>query len=190
MTRVETLTRDPYAVWARDILRLYPVDRPDEQADARARGTAIHAAFERFAEACPGAMPDDAAAIFADLYLEDLETAGLPHEAMAREAALAAEAADWVADWERGRRDGRAIHVEKKGVRTLDIGQPGRSPSPPGPTASRSRPTAAAISSTTRPAGRRPRRRWTTGFSPQLTLTAADPAARRIRRTFGPSRAT
>lgn len=57
VTRVESLTRDPYAVWARDILRLYPMDRPDEQADARARGTAIHAAFERFAETYPGSLP-------------------------------------------------------------------------------------------------------------------------------------
>ncbi len=50
------LTRDPYAVWARDILRLYPLDRPDEQADARARGTAIHAAFERFADDLPRSL--------------------------------------------------------------------------------------------------------------------------------------
>jgi ATP-dependent helicase/nuclease subunit B len=49
VTRVEALTRDPYAVWARDILKLYPLDRPDEPVEARARGTAIHAAFETFA---------------------------------------------------------------------------------------------------------------------------------------------
>jgi ATP-dependent helicase/nuclease subunit B len=50
VTRVEALTRDPYAVWARDILKLYPLERPDEPVEARARGTAIHAAFEDFAE--------------------------------------------------------------------------------------------------------------------------------------------
>ena len=48
VTRIEALTRDPYAVWARDILRLYALERPDEQVEARARGTAIHAAFEQF----------------------------------------------------------------------------------------------------------------------------------------------
>jgi ATP-dependent helicase/nuclease subunit B len=48
VTRVEALTRDPYAVWARDILKLFPLDRPDEPVEARARGTAIHAAFETF----------------------------------------------------------------------------------------------------------------------------------------------
>jgi ATP-dependent helicase/nuclease subunit B len=172
VTRVESLTRDPYAVWARDILRLYPMDRPDEQADARARGTAIHAAFERFALAYPAAIPDDAATVFAGLYLEELEKAGLPHEAMAREAALAKEAAEWVADLERERRDGRAIKVELKGERTIQ--------GPAGPFKVTARADRIEV---TRDGyghildyktGRAPsKKEVATGFSPQLTLTAA-----------------
>src|SRR5262249_8224515 len=53
VTRIETLTRDPYAVWARDILNLHVLERPDEAVEARARGTAIHSAFERFVTAFP-----------------------------------------------------------------------------------------------------------------------------------------
>jgi ATP-dependent helicase/nuclease subunit B len=99
------------------------MDRPDEPVEARARGTAIHAAFERFALAWPADLPVDAAAIFEGLYLEELELAGMPHEALARESALAKEAAAWVADLEARRRaDGRAIHVEKTGVLKVDIG--------------------------------------------------------------------
>lgn len=172
VTRVESLTRDPYAVWARDILRLYPMDRPDEQADARARGTAIHAAFERFALAYPTAIPDDAAAAFAGLYLEELEKAGLPHEAMAREAALAREAAEWVAELERERRDGRAIKVELKGERTIQA--------PAGPFTVTARADRIEV---TRDGyghildyktGKAPsKKEVATGFSPQLTLTAA-----------------
>ncbi|MFZ5717842.1 MAG: double-strand break repair protein AddB [Pseudomonadota bacterium] len=172
VTRVESLTRDPYAVWARDILRLYPMDRPDEQADARARGTAIHAAFERFALAYPAAIPDDTATVFAGLYLEELEKAGLPHEAMAREAALAKEAAEWVADLERERRDGRAIKVELKGERTIQ--------GPAGPFKVTARADRIEV---TRDGyghildyktGRAPsKKEVATGFSPQLTLTAA-----------------
>ena len=92
VTRVESLTRDPYAVWARDILKLRALERPDEPVEARARGIAIHAAFERFALAHPAQLPPDAAAIFERLYIEELERAGMPHEALAREAALAKEA--------------------------------------------------------------------------------------------------
>ncbi len=122
VTRVESLTRDPYSVWARDILKLRSIDRPDEPVDARARGTAIHGAFERFALDHPTELPPDAAAIFEALYLEELEKAGMPHEALAREKALAREAAAWVAELEARRRaDGRAIHVEKTGELVLDI---------------------------------------------------------------------
>uniref|UniRef100_UPI0028127FA8 double-strand break repair protein AddB n=1 Tax=Phenylobacterium sp. TaxID=1871053 RepID=UPI0028127FA8 len=62
VTRVETLTRDPYAVWAREILGLKVLDRPDQPVDARARGTAIHAAFERFTLDFPGDLPSDGGA--------------------------------------------------------------------------------------------------------------------------------
>ncbi|HET6970707.1 MAG TPA: double-strand break repair protein AddB, partial [Phenylobacterium sp.] len=176
VTRVEALTRDPYAVWARDILRLYPLDRPDEQADARARGTAIHAAFERFAETFPADLPPDAAPRFARFYLEALEAAGLPHEAMAREAALAAEAAQWVADLETERRDGRAIHVELKGEMTLQA--------PAGPFRLNARADRIEVTADGHghildyKTGKAPSAKEVrTGFSPQLTLTAAILAA-------------
>ncbi|HEX5377596.1 MAG TPA: double-strand break repair protein AddB [Phenylobacterium sp.] len=173
VTRVEALTRDPYAVWARDILRLYPLDRPDEAVDARARGTAIHAAFERFALAYPREVPPDAAAIFEGLYMQALRDQGMPHEALAREQALAREAAEWVADLERRRRaDGRAIHVELSGTLTLDL--------PGGPFTV----TAKADRIEIDPqgfghildykTGQAPSEKMvSTGFSPQLTLTAA-----------------
>jgi ATP-dependent helicase/nuclease subunit B len=122
VTRVEALTRDPYAVWARDILQLRALDRPDQAVDARARGTAIHLAFERFSLSFPGDLPADAAARFEALYLQALRDEGVPAEALAREAALAGEAARWVADLEARRRaDGRAIHVEQTGKVTLKI---------------------------------------------------------------------
>jgi ATP-dependent helicase/nuclease subunit B len=90
--------------------------------DARVRGTAIHGAFERFALAHPAELPPNAAALFEGLYLDELEKAGMPREALARERALAREAAAWVAELEARRRaDGRAIHVEKTGELVMDI---------------------------------------------------------------------
>lgn len=177
VTRVEALTRDPYAVWARDILRLYPLDRPDEAVDARARGTAIHAAFERFTLAHPGPVPEDAAARFEGYYIEALADQGMPQEALAREHALAREAAEWVAELERRRRaDGRAIHVEESGSLTLNLEG--------GPFTV----TAKADRIELDPqgfghildykTGQAPSKKMVeTGFSPQLTLTAAILAA-------------
>lgn len=122
VTRIETLTRDPYAVWARDILKLYAMRRPDETPDARERGTAIHAAFETFTQTWPRELPDDAADRFEALLMGALIEAGLAPEDLARERALAAEAARWVVDEERKRRaDGRTLHVEVSGAWTLPI---------------------------------------------------------------------
>ncbi|MDI7775889.1 double-strand break repair protein AddB [Asticcacaulis sp. EMRT-3] len=48
VTEVETFVRDPYAVYARRILALRTLDRPNEPVEARQRGTAIHRSLERF----------------------------------------------------------------------------------------------------------------------------------------------
>jgi ATP-dependent helicase/nuclease subunit B len=121
VTAVETLTRDPYAVYARFILKLRQMDRPDQPVEARARGTAIHAAFEAFARVWPGELPPDAAQQFEKLYLNELRNAGAPEAAMAREQALAREAGAWVAQMERERRaDQPVILVEQEGVLRFD----------------------------------------------------------------------
>lgn len=173
VTRVEALTRDPYAVWARDILKLYPLERPDEPVEARARGTAIHAAFETFAELYPDAVPAEAASAFERLYIDALVSAGMPPTALAREKALAREAAAWVADWERQRRAHvRRIIVEAEGKLDLVInGRPFTltakadriEPTPDGMAHILDYKTGAAPS----------QKQVDTGFSPQLTLTAA-----------------
>ncbi|MBU4433916.1 MAG: double-strand break repair protein AddB [Alphaproteobacteria bacterium] len=173
VTRVEALTRDPYAVWARDILRLYPLERPDEPVEARARGTAIHAAFETFVEQHPGPVPADAAAIFEGLYMGELVAAGMPPTALARERALAREAAAWVADWERGRRaKAQSIVVEAEGRLTFDIdGRPFTLTAK----ADRIEPTRDGLAHILDyKTGAAPSKKQVeTGFSPQLTLTAA-----------------
>ena len=49
VTEVEVFVRDPYAIYAKRILGLRPMDRPNEPVEARQRGTAIHKSLERFA---------------------------------------------------------------------------------------------------------------------------------------------
>lgn len=47
VTEIETWNRDPYAIYARHILGLRPLDALDQPLDAAARGTLIHAALHR-----------------------------------------------------------------------------------------------------------------------------------------------
>jgi len=168
VTQVEALTRDPYAVYARYVLGLYPLARPDEPIDQRIRGTAIHTAFEVYAAEWP-APP----ARFADLYMTELARAGAPASTLARETALAAETAAWVAEMEARRRaDGRQVFVEQSGQAFL--------PTPRGPFAV----TAKADRIEVAPDGRADvldfktgmapsKKQVRAGFSPQLTLTSA-----------------
>ena len=48
VTGIRTLIRDPYAIYARHILRLRPLDPLHPKPDARLRGSVLHAIFERF----------------------------------------------------------------------------------------------------------------------------------------------
>lgn len=48
VTGIEKLIRDPYAVYARNILRLYPMDPLHQAPDARLRGSALHSILEAF----------------------------------------------------------------------------------------------------------------------------------------------
>jgi ATP-dependent helicase/nuclease subunit B len=62
VTDVETLVRDPYAVFARRILRLRPLDALDDLPDGGDRGTAIHDALRDLLSAEGGTLPVDAEA--------------------------------------------------------------------------------------------------------------------------------
>ncbi len=48
VTQISTLIRDPYAIYARHILRLRPLDPLTRAPDAALRGTVLHKVFERF----------------------------------------------------------------------------------------------------------------------------------------------
>lgn len=63
VTGVETLIRDPYALYARQFLNLRSLPPLRQGPDARVRGSAMHAAMERFARATPDTLPGDAPAL-------------------------------------------------------------------------------------------------------------------------------
>ncbi|HEY1560031.1 MAG TPA: double-strand break repair protein AddB [Caulobacteraceae bacterium] len=122
VTRVERWVRDPYSIYAQYVLGLTPIDRPGQEPDARVRGTAIHAAFEKFSRDFPGALPADGERIFADRLVAELRSAGMTEAQLVREQALAANAARWAMGFEARRREGAVIHVEQKGRMTVGAG--------------------------------------------------------------------
>ena len=60
MTQIETLIRDPYAVYARHVLGLHALDEIDADPGAAERGSVIHDALDQFFRAFPAALPEDA----------------------------------------------------------------------------------------------------------------------------------
>ncbi len=60
VTAIETWRRDPYAIYARRILGLKPLDPIDADPGAAERGRFIHEALDKFVKEFPGALPDDA----------------------------------------------------------------------------------------------------------------------------------
>jgi ATP-dependent helicase/nuclease subunit B len=171
VTAIETWVRDPYAVYARHVLDLRRLERPAEPVEARARGTAAHRAFERFATEGAQHEDADAARLFEDLVIEELKRAGMPGPALARERALAGLAAPDAVRLDRRRREGARLHLEQNGEITIDA--------PGGPfklTARADRIEARGVSADVLDfkTGRPPSvREMTSGLSPQLTLTAA-----------------
>ena len=171
VTRIETWVRDPYAVYAREILGLRTLDPPDVAMDARARGTAIHRAFQTLAESYADSADADAS-LFEQALVKALERAGVSAPAMARERALGRRLAAWAAAFEAGRRaDGRRLLIEQEGG--IDIVVHGE-PFTVTAKADRIELEAGLVHVLDFKTGAAPsKKQIERGFSPQLTLTAA-----------------
>lgn len=59
VTEIETLIRDPYAIYAKKVLGLKVLDPLDADAAAAERGTIIHQALENFVRAYPKGLPEN-----------------------------------------------------------------------------------------------------------------------------------
>ena len=59
VSAIERLLRDPYAVYARHVLKLYPKAPVDADPSAAERGNIIHAALEDFKKQYPDKLPKD-----------------------------------------------------------------------------------------------------------------------------------
>ena len=130
VTDVEKLIRDPYTVFAKKVLRLRKLDPLDREPGAAERGTAYHAAFERWIKSLPDAagLPQDAFGRLIEFGRDALLDAGFPRARLGLELPRFTRAADFLLEFEFERRfDPDARHkpvaIETEGA--LLIGLPG-----------------------------------------------------------------
>ncbi len=123
VTRIETLRRDPYAIYAQRILRLAPLEGLDLEEGAREAGVQMHDMLGRFQKAhSSGALPSDSLQellrIAQEVYASDLRDPEFqafewPRIQAICEAYLA---------WDDGRRAHfREIMTEEKGVMLMTL---------------------------------------------------------------------
>jgi len=124
VTEVETLIRDPYAIYARHVLRLYPLPSLVPEPDARTRGEIMHGIVERFVKETQHAWPvDDPRALFASIADDELSRiAGWPsYQAFYK--ARADRVGPWFVDGETARREDlqTPVLLEASGSITFDV---------------------------------------------------------------------
>ena len=121
-TRIESWMRDPYAVYAREILRLRRLEPLDAAPDAARRGIVIHDVLDRFVAAHPGALPDDAVERLLALGEAALAEARIHPGVAAFWRPRLERIARWFVDHERTRRVRAApLGSEIKGTLSLTI---------------------------------------------------------------------
>jgi ATP-dependent helicase/nuclease subunit B len=120
VTEIERWLRDPYAVYAKHVLRLKPLDPIDLEPGPRERGIAIHKALERFLLAHPDALPADAYEILLAFGEEEFANAGASGAAIALWWPRFERAAKWFVENEIKRRPLRThAATEIRGELTL-----------------------------------------------------------------------
>ena len=123
VTDVETFVRDPYAIYAKRILKLRPIDRPNEPVEARQRGTAIHKSLERFVqEDVP--LGDEGTRRLAGLLEQELAATHLSPAQMALQRPLLPGMAAGFVEFEAQRRAAKPrLKIEQDGKLTFTTGR-------------------------------------------------------------------
>jgi ATP-dependent helicase/nuclease subunit B len=83
VTEIETWLRDPYAIYAKRVLKLRPLEALDEPIGALERGTALHRAVELFIDQYRDGLPDDAVEQLVAIADQVFFEAGTPAAALA-----------------------------------------------------------------------------------------------------------
>ena len=116
VTEIETWLRDPYAIYARHVLGLTPLEALDEPIGPLERGTALHKALEIFIAKYKDGLPDDAERQLTLIADQVFAQAGIPKAALALWRPRFGAAARGFVEFERSRCEAiAASHLEIKG---------------------------------------------------------------------------
>lgn len=118
LTRIRTLIRDPYAIYAQYILRLRPLDPLRPEPDPRDRGTALHKILERFVRERPASEPKDTARA---------RLLSIGADVLAEETPFPSARTLWLARLERAA-DHFLLQDQKHGGQTLKVEAKGKVP--------------------------------------------------------------
>jgi ATP-dependent helicase/nuclease subunit B len=104
VTEIETWLRDPYAIYARHVLRLAALNPLDQETDAADYGTLVHAGLRRFLEENGTRWPPNAAGRLQEHLIGVMQRAGMREALRNWWEPRLARIADWVAVTEIERR--------------------------------------------------------------------------------------
>jgi len=123
VTRIEKLMRDPYSIWARDILKLYKLDELSPTFGPANLGIILHSIFEDFVQVHTKTMPPDAVGIFQSLLAKHGPKAGFDNVQQAFWRKSLDQTFAWFIDFhQQALSDGKPIALEESG--TLEIQGP------------------------------------------------------------------
>jgi ATP-dependent helicase/nuclease subunit B len=122
VTEIETWLRDPYAIYAKHVLRLRPLDPLDQEVGPLERGNALHKALELFVARHPGELPPDATQQLMRIAEDVFAEMEIPRGVLALWRARLPSAARWfVEEFERPRRAAiTQSWLERKGRLTFE----------------------------------------------------------------------
>lgn len=116
VTEIETLRRDPYAIYAKHVLELDPLEPIGREPGAAERGMAVHAALYEFCSVYPSVLPKDAVSILENIALKAFTSISHLPEFPAFWWPRFQRAANWFIGWENKQRSDRTlIKVEEGG---------------------------------------------------------------------------
>ncbi len=124
VTEIATWIADPYAIYARHVLRLEPLDALEQATDAADYGILVHAAMHRFLLAIGAGWPADAEELLKESMDHALRAAGVRAALFAWWAPRLHRIAAWVVETERARRavaPPQCVVAECRGEWVLDV---------------------------------------------------------------------